>query len=139
MAPPLYETGFHAATSANEKFTVESLNLTAVMSGLMVLFVTLTHQPPAETPGHSEGGASRKLVVWSHERGCCLRNRGTGTSVSPAARGGARARRRCARLGRAGRERDKAAAAAERRMWLRAGRGGRGRALGPCNFKLRTP
>ena len=60
MAPPLYETGFHAATSANEKFTVESLNLTAVMSGLMVLFVTLTHQPPAETPGHSQGGASRK-------------------------------------------------------------------------------
>ena len=103
---------------------MESLNLTVVTSGLVVLFITLTHQPPGS---------------WSYERGCCLRNRGTGTSVSPAARGGARARRRCARLGRAGRERDKAAAAAERRMWLRAGRGGRGRALGPCNFKLRTP
>lgn len=51
---------------------MESLNLTVVTSGLVVLFITLTHQPPAETPGHSEGGASRKLVVWSHERGCCL-------------------------------------------------------------------
>ena len=73
---------------------MESLNLTVVTSGLVVLFITLTHQPPAETPGHSEGGASRKLVVWSHERGCCLRNRGTGTSVSPAARGCARLRAR---------------------------------------------
>ena len=42
---------------------MESLNLTVVTSGLVVLFITLTHQPPAETPGHSEGGASRKLVV----------------------------------------------------------------------------
>ena len=44
---------------------MESLNLTVVTSGLVVLFITLTHQPPAETPGHSEGGASRKLVVRS--------------------------------------------------------------------------
>ena len=42
---------------------MESLNLTVVTSGLVVLFITMTHQPPAETPGHSEGGASRKLVV----------------------------------------------------------------------------
>ena len=65
MAPTLSETGFHEATTANEKVTVESLNLTVVTSGLVVLFTTLTHQPPAETPGHSEGGASRKLVVRS--------------------------------------------------------------------------
>ena len=119
---------------------MESLNLTVVTSGLVVLFITLTHQPPAETPGHSEGGASRKLVVRSARARVLPAQQGHGDERQPGSlRRRARARRRCARLGRAGRERDKAAAAAERRMWLRAGRGGCGRALGPCNFKLRTP
>ena len=114
--------------------------MTVVTSGLVVLFITLTHQPPAETPGHSEGGASRKLVVRSARARVLPAQQGHGDERQP---GSLRRRARAATVRtaweRAGRERDKAAAAAERRMWLRAGRGGRGRALGPCNFKLRTP
>ena len=115
---------------------MESLNLTVVTSGLVVLFITLTHQPPAETPGHSEGGASRKLVVRAR---VLPAQQGHGDERQP---GSSRRRARAATVRTAWEsreERDKAAAAAERRMWLRAGRGGRGRALGPCNFKLRTP
>ena len=119
---------------------MESLNLTVVTSGLVVLFITLTHQPPAETPGHSEGGASRKLVVRSARARVLPAQQGHGDERQP---GSLRRRARAATVRTAWesreRERDKAAAAAERRMWLRAGRGGRGRALGPCNFKLRTP
>ena len=93
MAPTLSETGFHEATTANEKVTVESLNLTVVTSGLVVLFITLTHQPPAETPGHSEGGASRKLVVRSARARVLPAQQGHGDERQPGSL------RRRARLG----------------------------------------
>ena len=72
---------------------MESLNLTVVTSGLVVLFITLTHQPPAETPGHSEGGASRKLVVRSARARVLPAQQGHGDKRQP---GSSRRRARAA-------------------------------------------
>ena len=67
--------------------------MTVVTSGLVVLFITLTHQPPAETPGHSEGGASRKLVVRSARARVLPAQQGHGDERQP---GSSRRRARAA-------------------------------------------
>ena len=97
----------------------------------------------ARPPQHGAAGPAVEVRRWPARPGCswsCGRT-SAGVACATGARGRASARQLAAArargdgahgLGEQGeRERDKAAAAAERRMWLRAGRGGRGRALGP--------